>query len=548
MMTLFMAFSLGCNTGKLEVTVETGDTGAPVDSHDTACIPTAEVCDGVDDDCDGLIDDADPDRTGATTWHADADADGYGNPASTDIACAQPTGFVADGTDCDDTQAGVNPGVVEVCNNIDDDCDALIDGQDDSLSGVSTWYMDLDGDRYGDPSNTQAACNQPTGSVTNSADCDDTRANVNPGEPEVCDGLDNDCDGLIDGQDDSVSGRPIWYTDLDRDGYGDPSTADAKCEQPAGTVADDTDCDDGNPAIHPGAAEVCNDVDDDCDTLIDGQDDSISGQPTWYADGDGDGYGDSSSTDTRCNPLTGYVASSTDCDDTNSSLNPGAAEVCNDVDDDCDTLIDGQDDSISGQPTWYADGDGDGYGDSSSAETRCNQPTGYVDNHADCDDTDATIGPCSTTDDGSVCAARWGVDDGQVPTYTGTCDTTAGFSSFGGHCYYAVNTSISNWDDARTTCAMAGGSLAVVTDTAETDYVYSIAGRTYAGGCDDDVEGTWTWVNGEPWSYEAWSPGEPNDSSGTEECLELAASGSGGWNDIWCTFNSYGQHYVCEFE
>ena len=107
--------------------------------------------------------------------------------------------------------------------------------------------------------------------VPASEDCDDTNPDVFPGATEVCDGVDNDCDELVDDADDSLdkSSAPIWYTDFDGDGYGAPTTLLEACEPPSGWVADSGDCDDGNADVFPGAVELCNWVDDDCDTQVD---------------------------------------------------------------------------------------------------------------------------------------------------------------------------------------------------------------------------------------------------------------------------------------
>ncbi len=373
-----------------------------------------------------------------------------------------------------------------------------------------------------------------------SADSDCTPAE------EVCDGVDNDCDGLVDDADEDRTGGSIWYLDHDADGYGDVEFATLACTQPGGFVADSTDCDDVLASRHPGATEVCDGVDNDCDGLIDGQDDSLSGAPTWYADSDGDGYGGAATGDHACVAPAGTVGDSDDCDDGDPTVHPDADEVCNDLDDDCDGRIDGQADSVIGAPTWYDDADGDGYGDAGAPLDACTQPHGTVANSADCDDSDASIGDCSAGwDDGTICSSRFGTDDGLVPAWSGGCDTTAGFTSYGGHCYYAVTTEGSDWDDARASCVAAGGSLAMPGDVSETTFLYTLAGGTsFAGGCDDDVEGTWTWVTGEPWAYEDWVSGEPNNDGGIEDCMELRTSTS--WNDIPC--DGYLRAYTCEFE
>jgi hypothetical protein len=151
----------------------------------------------------------------------------------------------------------------------------------------------------------------------------------------------------------------------------------------------DTDCDDTDPLVNPGASESCNGIDDDCDGTTD-EGDAIDAL-TWYADTDGDGYGDPLAGDSECTRPTGFVADDTDCDDTTASTYPGAPESCNTVDDDCDGTID-EDDAIDAL-TWYADTDADGFGDAAVSDVACASPTGFVADDTDCDDTTATTYP-----------------------------------------------------------------------------------------------------------------------------------------------------------
>jgi hypothetical protein len=306
----------------------------------------AEICNSIDDDCDGDIDDADADvdlSTG-TTFYEDADSDGYGAAGSTLAACALPTGYVADNTDCDDTTASVSPGATEVCDSVDNNCDGTVDDDDpllDTATG-SPFYSDSDGDGYGDASAVTMACSEPSGTVSNSSDCDDSMAAVNPAATELCDGIDNDCDADIDDADADVTGQATWYLDVDGDGYGGSAASTDACTQPSGYTAAATDCNDGNSAINPGASEVCNSVDDDCDGLTDDADSSVdlSTGSTYYYDADGDGYGLSSVTTASCAVPTGYATTGSDCNDSNSAVNPGATEVCDAADNDCDSLGD----------------------------------------------------------------------------------------------------------------------------------------------------------------------------------------------------------------
>lgn len=128
-----------------------------------------------------------------------------------------------------------------------------------------------------------------------------------------------------------------YFIDRDGDGYGSSSETRADCTQPSGFAARDGDCDDFNPSIHPGHAEICNGFDDDCDGKVD-EDLEIT---TYYEDADGDGYGGFSGATimAKC-PPEGYAPTSNDCNDRNARVFPGAAETCNQIDDDCDGRID----------------------------------------------------------------------------------------------------------------------------------------------------------------------------------------------------------------
>ena len=151
-----------------------------------------ETCDGVDQDCDGVADDGAIDMG---VWYTDADADGYGDATSSTTACSQPSGTSADATDCDDANAAAHPGAPETCDGVDQDCDGVAD---DGAIDMGVWYTDADADGYGDATSSTIACSQPSGTSADATDCDDGDATIHPGAVELCSGVDEDCDGVVD--------------------------------------------------------------------------------------------------------------------------------------------------------------------------------------------------------------------------------------------------------------------------------------------------------------------------------------------------------------
>jgi hypothetical protein len=196
----------------------------------------------------------------------------------------------------------------------------------------STWYADVDGDGYGNASTTLSYCTQPYGYVANSTDCNDALAAVNPGASEICNGTDDNCSGTSD------EGLTFsnYYADADGDGYG-VGTATNACASPGAAYATaNGDCNDAASSVNPGATEICNSIDDDCDSSTD---EGIAVN-TYYNDADGDGFGAGLGTVT-CSVLAApYVTNNTDCNDASASVNTAATELCtNAIDDNCNGTV-----------------------------------------------------------------------------------------------------------------------------------------------------------------------------------------------------------------
>ena len=282
--------------------------------------------------------------------------------------------------DCDDGNAAVFPGAIEICNDIDDDCD----GEIDEGPVFNLYFLDQDGDGFGAGIPIQG-CKPPNADyVLIGSDCDDGNASVFPGATEICNGLDDNCDGAIDG------GLVFqnYYFDGDGDGYGSGSAFYACAPPSVDHVLLPGDCDDGNASVFPGATEVCNGLDDDCDGGVDEESIFLD----YYYDADGDGYGQGAALNSCYSPGTDYALMGGDCDDNNEEIHPGAVEVCNGQDDNCE----GNADEGLSFFDYYLDSDGDGFG-TGDAISSCDS---LINNHVridgDCDDSDASIHPGAT--------------------------------------------------------------------------------------------------------------------------------------------------------
>jgi hypothetical protein len=285
-------------------------------------------------------------------WFKDSDKDGY-TDGTTKVSCEKPSDeYVSSATagDCDDSDSSMNPGKAEICDNKDNNCNGLID------DGVKlVFYKDLDGDGYTDGI-TQVGCTAPTGYVLSatSGDCNDNDPNINPAKAEICDGIDNNCNGQPD------EGFNVGQTCTV--GVGEcVRTGQFVCKADgSGTQCNATP---GTPT-----PEVCDGLDNDCDGQID---DGVL--LVFYRDQDGDGYGYANNSTQACSQPTGYVSNSSDCDDNNANLNPNTI--------------------------WFKDADSDGFYPVGGSSVSCNNP--FAPNNAtyvaipggDCNDTNPFIYP-----------------------------------------------------------------------------------------------------------------------------------------------------------
>ena len=337
-------------------------------------------------------------------------------------------------------------------------------------------------------------------------DCDDEDPTVNPDSPETCNGVDDDCNGLVDDADDGDGdGANICLDCNDLDPLIRPGAPercnglDDNCDGELGPRETDSDndgfficsgdCNDRDNRVFPGALERCNGIDDDCDGLTDDREDQ-----------DGDSF-------SVCE----------DCNDRDRAIYPGAPERCNGLDDDCDGEL----------PASEADADGDGV-------AVCD---------LDCDDSDAGVFPgameaCNGLDDdcdedideAGACPCDRVVDDGDV---------------------YLFCTSGRDWPTAQRRCAGWNYHLLTIDDSAEDEFAFAeirdrdASRRWWMGYNDRRREGVWEWEDGTPSGYENWGGGEPNDTGAGEDCGQLNRYTDGGWNDEPCA-NSL--PFVCELD
>ncbi len=374
------------------------------------------------------------------TYYRDVDGDNFGIATSTILACSQPDGYAATSTDCNDANAQIYPSAPELCNGIDDNCNGIIDEGCATL----TFYRDADSDSYGYAASSTQATSQPSGYVANSTDCNDANAQIHPGTQELCNGIDDNCNGVVD-----EGVKSTFYLDADGDNYGRLASTTLACSAPSDYVTNSTDCNDTAAAIHPGATETCNGIDDNCNGTID----EGCATSTYYRDADEDSYGNAASSTQATSQPNGYVTNSSDCNDSNDQIHPGATELCNGIDDNCDGVID-----EGVKLTFYHDADSDSYGNLASTTLACSAPTGYVAISTDCNDLNANVHPgvielCNGIDDN----CNGIIDEGCSQNNTTSCLNCC--LQCIANCFCQNN---QNEDTACHTCSSSGNQGAIV--------------------------------------------------------------------------------------
>jgi hypothetical protein len=352
-----------------------GDACDPDDDNDGVndaldCNPTEqkaypnapEICDGIDNDCDDIVDNGypdldedgiancvDPDDDGdgiadlldlcpffPDPLQIDTDNDGFGNACDGD----DDGDGDFDLTDCEPLNPLVNHNSTEFCNGKDDNCDSLVD--EVGAAGCVSLFPDQDEDGFGADGEEACLCAaEPPYTAFQGGDCDDNDKLVNPLIKETCNDIDDNCDGFADGE--GAQGCEDYFLDTDMDGFGVAQKSQCLCgPEELYTALEVGDCEPDEPDAYPGAEEVCDGLDNDCDSEEDNVDEFNCIQ--FFKDQDGDGYGLDDDFICGCDPdpMQDYVATDPgDCDDDNDEINPDVEEACGDmVDNNCDGMSD----------------------------------------------------------------------------------------------------------------------------------------------------------------------------------------------------------------
>ncbi len=401
-----------CDSDKDGDGVDNDKDNCPIDANaDQADLDQngiGDECSG-DKDGDGVPDAGDNCPKVKNADQLDSDQDGVGNVCDDD----DDGDLDPDVVDCAPLDATASHTAAELCNVKDDDCDGQTDEVD--AKGCAVFYLDADKDTFGQSKLSQCLC-VPSGDYTaiQSGDCNDGSTASNPLAPEVCDGIDNDCDTTADEL--GALGCTVYYTDQDKDTFGLPGSELCQCTPTVDhPTAKGGDCDDLVITTNPGGTETCGGKDENCNMEVD--EEGALFCKTFFRDVDGDTWGVQGLTKCLCLPSSPYSATQTgDCDDSTSTTSPVAAELCDGADNNCNTLVD------EGSPTnctlFFVDNDGDGFGANGGASVcKCQAiaPFSAV-VQGDCNDGTGSISPvapeiCNGKDDNCNTTADEGMPD-----------------------------------------------------------------------------------------------------------------------------------------
>lgn len=555
-----------------------------------AAIPAPEECDGLDNDCNGVTDEGFPDSNDnglVDCLESDEDEDGVFDYEDNCVSLSNPdqkdndddglgdlcdddddNDGVLDDDDCAPFQGSISPDAKEVCNGIDDNCDEVVDegfadSNDDDVADCMEDDSDDDaifdyedncpdaknpGQEDSDDDGVGDACDDDDDGDgwPDAVDCGPLNPLVFPDAIELCNGVDDDCNGLVDDgfADVNDNGVADCFEFEDSDGDG---------------VWDEFDCAPDDPAVYPDAPELCNGIDDDCDEAID---EDLEPQVC--------GVGACTNTVPAC--VAGEIPP---CE----ALDAATQEVCDGLDNDCD----GDTDEELGETTC---GDGLCQVTVANCEDGAPQPCVPLDIAGiekcdgldnDCDgDVDEALGvlncglgacavevPVCENGEFAICQpldiAAPEICDEIDNDCDGSVDEGAACQecqtlTFGEN-QYLFCLAEQSWSAARGFCQGEEMDLAGVSSEAEDTWVYSTAWGLketvgwWFGFHDQAVEGTFQWANGDPVDYENWKEGEPNNVAGAwgdgEDCGSVVGwGGVPGWNDLHCDY--WALPFVCE--